>query len=83
MESELFNVYLVISHLSYHPLLHFTIFTPPYFSIPCQLSEAASELTLPETLDGEEIGEGEDSDSEQEEDGIYCVYVLYSLSWVQ
>jgi len=24
-----------------------------------------------------------DSDSEQEEDGIYCVYVLYSLSWVQ
>jgi len=40
-------------------------------------------LTLPETLDGEEIGEGEDSDSEQEEDGIYCVYVLYSLSWVQ
>lgn len=51
------------------------LFSPPFSHItPCQLSEAASKVTLLEMLDEEELGGEEGSDSEQEKDGDLCNY---------
>ena len=48
--------------------------SPPFsHAPPCQLSEAASEVSLSEMLDEEELGGEEGSDSEQEKDGNCAV----------